>query len=190
MNDDDFFFGEDAQQPADLKALVALANEALALEREVAAIEGHLKERNGLLNDYKLKRIPDAMAEAGLASGELKLDDGSSIKVEEFVSGSLPKEEAKRSAAITLLGTIGGETLIKNELSLNFEKREHNKALDLLERLRGEGYEPTLASTVHPQSLMAFVREKLRAGEEVDYETLGCFVGRKAKITVAKAKMQ
>jgi hypothetical protein len=45
-----------------------------------------------------------------------------------------------------------------------------------------EGYDPELGSTVHPQTLMSFVRDKLRAGDPVEPDKLGCFVGRKAKV--------
>ena len=40
------------------------------------------------------------------------------------------------------------------------------------------------AESVHPQTLAAFAREKLKAGEEVPLDLLGLYAGRQAKVTV------
>lgn len=168
-----------------LASLLALATETLELEKEAEAIGELLKAKNSRLNILKTLTIPEAMAEVGLT--EFKTPEGNQIKVDDFVAGSLPKDEAKRLKAVALLESIGGEALIKNQLTADFGKSQHNEALELRARLEQEGYEVVIKSDVHAGSLAAFVREKLRAGEECDYETLGLFVGRKAKITPPKA---
>jgi hypothetical protein len=38
---------------------------------------------------------------------------------------------------------------------------------------------------IHAQTLLAFVREKLRNGEEVPIDTLGLYAGRVAKVKAA-----
>lgn len=186
MDDIDFF--DEQPQAADLKEVLKLARTLVEKEVEYKSAEAALKLLSGKLHELKTKTLPEAMATAGMPKGELKLEDGTKVKVEDFVSGSLPKDPAKREIALKELIAIGGEGLIKNELSLTFEKREHNIATDLKERLVAEGYEPVLEANVHPQSLMALVRERLQGGGTVDPEKLGCFVGQKAKVTLPRSK--
>lgn len=168
----------------DLASIVTLAERAVTLEREVVAAEEKLNAMRKDLNDLKFSQIPDAMAEAGLTSFALK--DGSKVKVEDYVQGSLPKDIALRAAAIIVLETHDGAALIKNQITVPFEKKEHNRAISLARELQDRGLQVAMTQDVHAQTLQAFVREKLRAGEQLPWEKLGIFVGRRAKITPAE----
>lgn len=177
--------GEEAAKPvASLSELVDLARRAVALEANVNDLEEALKTQKSALNEIKTKLLPDAMASVGQSN--FTLDDGSTIAIEDFVAGSLPKEPLKRQAALLELESNHGEHIIKNEIIVQFEKKQHNEALTLAEELHDKGYDAKVQSNVHPQTLMAFVREALRNGEEINYEKLGCFVGRVAKIKLNK----
>lgn len=177
---------EEAAKPvASLSELMALARRAVDLEATVKDLEEALKHQKGALNDIKTKLLPDAMASVGQT--KFTADDGSEISIEDFVAGSLPKDPLKRQAALLELETNGGDGIIKNEIVLEFEKKQHNEALALAEELHDRGYDAKVKSNVHPQTLMAFVREKLRNGEKVEAEKLGCFVGRVAKIKLVKS---
>ena len=167
-----------------LAAIVAKAERAIALEREVEAAEEKLNTMRKELNDLKFSQIPDAMAEAGLTSFALK--DGSKVKVEDYVQGSLPKDVAARAAAVIVLEAYDGAALIRNQIVVPFEKKEHNKAISLARELQDRGLAVSMTQDVHASTLQAFVREKLRAGEQLPWEKLGIFVGRRAKITPAE----
>jgi hypothetical protein len=39
---------------------------------------------------------------------------------------------------------------------------------------------------VHTQTLLAFVREKVRNGDDIDFDALGIYTGKVAKITEVK----
>lgn len=172
---------EAAKPVASLTELVALAKKAIALEATVKDLEEALKAQKSVLHNIKNKELPDMMASVG--QSDFTTEDGFQIKIEDFVSGSLPKEPLKRQAALLELeNTEGGSAIIKNLLSIQFEKKQHNEALALAEELHDKGYDPKVTSDVHPQTLMAFVREKIHSGDEIDYEKLGCYVGRTAKI--------
>jgi len=186
MTDTELFDEEAPQVGAELKALIKMANELVRLEREVNHDTELLAQKKSRLNYMKTEIIPSAMVEAGLMKGSIKIEDGTEVKVEDFVSGSLPKDEAKRIEAIAELTKIGGENILKSTLTIEFAKSEHNIALDLLARLKDEGFEQAeLETSVHPQTLMAFVREKLRNGEPVDAGKVGCFTGRTTKVKLA-----
>lgn len=169
-----------------LATLMKLAEKAVAMEATVADLEEALEAQKSALHHLKTVELPDAMAEAGLS--EFKTASKAEININDFVSGSLPKEPEARDRAIKQLVEEGGADIIKNVVSVQFTRSQHNEAAALAADLRDKGYESAkMASDVHPQTLMAFVREKLKKGEEVKYETLGCFVGRVAKIKLPKA---
>ena|SRR5687768_3530106 len=168
----------------DLGSLLVMAKGLVAVEREVKELEALLKQRNGRATELKTQIIPDKMAEVGLS--EFKTPEGDRLKVEDFVAGSLPKDPGKRAKAIETLEAMGGAGLIRNELMLTFEKSQHNEALALASELREKGFDVEVSSGVHHGVYCAFVREKLRNGEEVNAEALGIFVGRKTKVELGK----
>lgn len=175
----------DEQQPTgDLSLLLIMAQELVTLEKQIKDLEQLLKQLSGRANELKIKSLPDKMAEVGLS--EFKTPQGDRIKVEDFVSGSLPKDPEKRSKAIAAIESMGGESIIRNELLLAFEKSQHNEAMALVDDLRQRGFAAEVTSGIHPQTYLAFVREHLRNGDEVDAEALGIFVGRKTKVELKK----
>lgn len=191
------------QAGAALAASSPEVKKVVALTREVVEIDKTIEELEELLTSAKARRhairsseLPDAMAAMGSSdwtnsSGMVR------VQVEDFVSGSLPKlaepgsEEydasvKKRDAAIRWLEKNGGSSIIKTEVNLLFGREEHKNAVALVKELKKKKLYPILQSGVHPQTLMAFAREKAKNGEEVAYETLGLFAGRMAKITLNK----
>lgn len=182
---------EGASAPS-LPALRKLGEEMLRLEREISDLEELLKVKRSAAADIKTKRLPEAMTQAGLTN--FGLTAGGTIEIVDFVSGSLPKEsenkeeENKRDAAIRYLEELNGVGIIKNTIRLEFSKSQHNEALNLFGELKEKGFEPELKHDVHPQTLMAFVRERLRNGESIEPEKLGCYVGRVAKVSLPKAE--
>jgi len=171
---------------ADLTAIKALAQRAVELEGSIKNLEEALKVQKSDLHSLRTKALPDAFSEVGM--NQFSLDDGTSIKIDDFVAGSLPKDEERRAEAIEALEQIGGGDLMKDDLSVSFNKSQHNEALSLKAQLEKSGFPVKLGTNVHASTLQAFVREKLKSGEEVDYEKIGCYVGRIAKIKIPKGK--
>lgn len=159
--------------------------EAVDLEREILNAEENLKALKGRKNQLTMTEIPEAIAEAGMGS-EFSLDDGTKIKITQFYSGTLPKAEEARKKAFDVIIDAGGGKLIKNELSLNFEKGEDELAQTAVNTLRGLGHQPELKETIHHQTLLGFVREKVKKGELIPLEPLGIYTGNVAKITLPK----
>ena len=173
---------EDASQ---LDQLRSAGEQAVLLQTAVGHLEETLKEAKSRLHTMRTKTLPDLLAEVQMTSFEL--EDGTSFEKDDFVSGSLPKKDPlKRQAALDELIKEGGEDLIKNIISVDFNKSEHNIALSTLAELQEKGFSATIAESVHPQTLMSFVREKLKKGEQCDFEKLGCYVGQVVKITMGE----
>lgn len=177
----EFSFEEQEGAPAPSDALDRLnekLGEAIALKESVDQMEEDLKAAKQQLNLLNTGTIPDMMAELGM---EEVTQRGWKIKVGEFVSGSLPKDSAARANAIRWLEEHDGGELLKTELKVAFSRSQHNEALSLAAQIEEDGYAPNVDSTVHPQTLMAFARERLKNGEPLDTEVLGLYTGRVAK---------
>jgi hypothetical protein len=185
--DTEFFEQQQPVAEVSVRTLTDLAQKARSLEVTIEDLEAALKTHKNELHHLRTQVIPDAMTSAGSAT--FATTDGIVITVDNFVSGSLPKDEEKRALAFAALKEAEGEGIIKDELTVVFKKSEHNMAMDVLESLKARGLDASIDSNVHSQTLMAFVRERLRDGKKIDAEAIGCFVGRIAKISTAKKKL-
>lgn len=177
----DFNFEEQGAAVAAPDALARLNEklaEAISLKEAVDQMEEDLGAAKKSLNSLNTQVIPDMMAEMGM---EEVTQRGWKIKVGEFVSGSLPKEEGLRANAIRWLEEHDAGELLKTALSVTFTKSQHNEALSLASQIEQQGFAPKIESTVHPQTLLAFARERLKNGEVLDTEVLGLYTGRVAK---------
>jgi len=169
--------------PDTLKEISRLATSAVNLERMISMGEEEMDKLRKQLNELRFNALPSLMLEAGMDS--FRLTDGSTVKVEDYVQGSLPKDKVNRKAAIFVLEANGGEALIKNQVVASFERKEHNAAIAIARELQDRGLDVSIMQDVHHSTLHAFVREKLRHGETIPYEKLGLFVGRRAVIKPA-----
>lgn len=177
---------EGASAPSDkLEVLHKNLDEAVALEIQLEQLDADAAAARSTLNELKTKRIPELLVE--LQMTEL-VRDGWKVKLADFVSGSLPKEDGPRQKAIDWLEANDGGALIKTDISLTFAKSQHDEAKALAERLAAEGFAAEMSSGVHASTLQAFARERLKNGEPVDTEVLGLYTGQIAKITPPKAK--
>jgi len=168
-----------ASAPSDkLDVLNKYLEEAISLSEVIERLEGDLKVAKSALHSLSTETIPDLMLELSLDEAKFR---GWSVKVEEFVSGTLPKDDDKRAVAIRWLEENEAGGLIKTSLSLDFAKSQHNEALSIAAGLEEEGYAPTVKSDVHVQTLRAFARERLRNGQELP-DLLGLYVGKTTKL--------
>lgn len=181
MTEADFSFeeqGEAGASPDALARLNAKLAEAIDLKQMVDQMEEDLGAAKKQLNNLNTQIIPDMMASLGM---EECTQRGWKVKVGEFVSGSLPKDEALRDQAIRWLEDHDAGELLKTNLSVVFSKSQHNMALNLAGQIEEQGFLPKVESTVHPQTLLAFARERIKNGEALDTEVLGLYTGRVAK---------
>lgn len=169
-----------------ISGLLEQAEQLISLENQIADLEQLLKALTSKATSLKTQIIPDKMAELGLNS--FSTPSGNKLRVEDFVSGSLPKDPWKRDRAIKALEQWGAGGLIRNEISMLFGVRQHNEALDLAENLRGQGFDCEVKHGVHPQTYLSIIRERLAEGQHVDADEMGVFIGRKTKVTMAQKK--
>jgi len=166
-----------------------------SLESECEQMEIALKAKKFALHELRSKALPAAMLKVNqssftVADGPYK---GVTAKLTQFAAGSLPKEDTARAAAIKLLEEYKAEDMIRNVLSMEFTKYQHNIALDVKAQLEEQGFEPQMKSDVHPKTLGKLVMERLEEGLPVDPAALGIYVGKIVKLQwpkVPSAKKQ
>jgi hypothetical protein len=171
--------GAEKSAPDSLARLIDMSKELLKMEELVEQAEEDLKAMKSSLQLLRTGRIPDMMNEIGISS--ITVDDRV-IEVSDFVSGSLPKDPEKRARAIAWLDSVGAGGLLKTEVTVEFGRNQHNEALSLAGELREKGHAMDVTSNVAPQTLLKFARDKLKAGEPIDFEALGLYTGKIAKV--------
>ena len=122
--------------------------------------------------------IPEAMAETGMK--KFVMEDGSSIDIKPYYGASIPK--ARQAEAYQWLRDHGFDDIIKNTVSVRFGRNEDELCVRLLNLLGTQGYPAEQAQKIEPQTLKAWVKERVEKGQPVDTELFGVFIGQKAVI--------
>lgn len=161
-----------------VSGIAGLARRAKLLEKEIAELEESLSERNDQYRKLTEQTIPEAMAESGMK--KFVMEDGSSIDIKPYYGASISK--ARQSEAYQWLRDHGFDDIIKNTVSVRFGRGEDELSARLLNLLGENGYPFEQAQKIEPQTLKAWVKERVEKGEIVDTELFGVFIGQKAVI--------
>lgn len=168
------------QDEASLANLMAHAEQMREIKEQIEDLEGSLSALNKHYNHIAQEIIPNMLDELGMKTFELQ--DGSVIKVKEFISGSLPKDPEQFNVAVQWLKDNDLESILKTDVTLKFNKGEDNLSKNAIGMLEQNGYEPEVKYGVHPQTLYSSLRELGREGVVVPFEMLGLYAGKKADI--------
>jgi hypothetical protein len=171
-----------------LDVINTLADECLGLVDQIEKISELLKAAQDRKNQITQFELPEALKDARLTSFESQPDDEGKyieVKLQDYWSGKLPdklKEPEKRKEALDYIEADPDmSALLKTLMTLEFGKGEHNVALSVAEGLKEQGFTVDMELGVNHQTLLAFCREAMKDGKNIDLEKLG--VGR---MTVAK----
>jgi len=166
-----------------LKTVAEIARKVNEKEKVIAEEEKNLKDHKKELLKLTDEDLPTMLAELGLTS--FKLEDGSSISVKQTYGASIKVEN--RPAAFNWLRDNGYDDIIKNQITCVFGRGEDDKANSFKETAEKEGYLPQQKTEVHPQTLRAFVKERVENGEEFPMDLLGVYIGQRAVIRRGKS---
>lgn len=155
-----------------LKDLIEAAKHQQELEILIADSEFKLKN----LKEYHRKQsqeiVPNMMAELEINSFEL--DNGYKVSIKDSYFASIP--EANLYACFEWLRGNGLDGIIKTVVAANFGKGEDQEAQKVLDMLTEAGVVADVKSTIHPQTLKAFVKERIIKGLEFDLDLFGASV--------------
>jgi hypothetical protein len=149
--------------------LSSLAGRQAELENRIAAAQIEVEFMGKQLESVRSDLLPSLMTELGVSS--LALSDGTKISVERVVRASI--SEDRKPEAFAWLRAAGHGSLIKNELTSKFGRGEEERAKEIAAYLRKQGVVFDTKESVHPQTLGAFVRERLTAGDKIPMTALG-----------------
>lgn len=180
----------DATQPSTLSQeklgeIQVLARLLVDYDREISDAEEALKVVKENARRVREESLPTAMSEVGLV--KIKLSNGEVVEIKSDVYASIPVE--KRAQAYVWLEDNGFGALIKTEVSVAFGREEREAAKKLAVELEGRGLPASCDSSVHPQTLKAFLREQIEAARpNLPLDLFGARPVSVAKVTLPKAK--
>lgn len=177
--------------------LVAEFIEADASVKEMEEGVRFAKERRTKL---QLELIPLAMQEA--RKKRIDYGDGAVLSLRPFIAADLPsaskineadedeKEElaTRRAAALGWLRENQGGPIIKNMLMIEVPKGKDNVVAELAAKCEELELSWSRAETVHHQTLLSFLREKVKLGAQIPVDTFKLMVGQKAHYKPGKGE--
>jgi|TARA_R100001460_G_scaffold21444_1_gene43802 hypothetical protein len=166
----------------DLTTVAGMARAIRDKEQEVAALEQKLKDEKKVLLKLTDEELPTMLAEIGLTS--MKLDDGSEVTVKPTYGASILVDN--RPAAYDWLREHGHDDIIKNTVACAFGRGEDDQASAFKSFAEKQGYYAEQKTEIHPQTLRAFVKERVESGDEFPMELFGAYIGQRAVVKRSK----
>lgn len=168
----------------------------LRSEQEIEKIEEQLSAAKAYHRELATVVLPEVFASADTT--EATSTSGAKAKMGMHVEGSLPKvdekapedqqllQEQAREAAIRLADSYGWGPLIKTKMTAAWDKGDRMKALETFAQLRRQDNSVILKldESIHPQTLAAQVKRRIKEGKGCDTSTLGVTVLTAVKLTV------
>jgi len=169
---------EELPEGAGVKDIVTLyVSRWQETKREYNILEDQMKELKERITELEMKKIPDALLEAGLQ--ELVTTEGLKVSLQQY-TGAIPPES--KTMAFDWMDQHGHSSLIKRTVSVKFDKGSSQAAALAEEAIRALGLEPKTLLDVHFQTFKAFVKEQTNKGVQLPLDQWGVFYGTKAVI--------
>lgn len=165
-----------------LTSVAALARQIRDKEERIQDLEEKLKDEKKALLKLTDEEMPAMLAEIGISS--FSLDDGSTVEVKQTYGASILMDN--RPAAYEWLRDNGYDDIIKNTVLCQFGRGEDDQASAFAAFAQQQGYVPEQKTEIHPQTLRAFVKERVEEGDAFPMELFGAWVGQRAVIKRGK----
>ena len=166
----------------DLTTVAGMAKAIRQEEEYIESLEADLKKARTKLRKMTDEDLPTMLAEIGLS--RIALDDGSEVIVKQTYGASILVDN--RPKAYEWLREQGYDDIIKNTVTCAFGRGEDDKASAFQAFAKKEGYEPDQKTEIHPQTLRAFVKERVENGDDFPMELFGAYVGQRAVVKRSK----
>lgn len=166
----------------ELGSVAHIAKEIAAKEAWVADLEDQLKTAKQQLLKLTDEDLPTLLAELGLS--KFTLDDGSEVTIKQTYGANIRSD--RKSEAFDWLRDNGYDDIIKNTVACKFGRGEDSLAESFIEVASKAGFAVDQKTEVHPQTLRAFVKERVESGDEFPMEMFGAYIGQRAIIKRGK----
>lgn len=159
--------------------LSGLIRDSLDIDQKISEAEQYLKDLKFRKRKINEEDIPALMQEMDVDSLTV---GGNKVALRQFVHARI--SENNREEAFAWLRSVGEGDIIKHDVTVSFNTGQDNLAGSVVEGLRQEyGLNPAQKTHVHPQTLKAWVKNRIESGQDIDFDMFGVFVGTEAKIT-------
>lgn len=155
-----------------LSDLISAAKLQQNLEKQIESLEESLKLTKEKHRFQQTEVVPGMMQELGVNS--LELEGGYKVGIKDEYYGKISEDNAY--AAFEWLRANGLDGIVKTAVSVSFGKGEDQQAQDVVDWLAEQGVPAMVKSTVHPQTLKAFVKERISSGLELPMDLFGVAV--------------
>ena len=169
-----------------LQTIAEIARAVREKQEYVEALEGLLKKAKAELLKLTDEDLPNMIMELGVR--DFTLEDGSKVELKTTYGAHIKIDN--RDQAFEWLKTNGYDDIIKNVTSCQFGRGEDDRAVDFVKLAEAQGLPITQKREVHPNTLKAFVRERVEAGDDFPMELFGAFVGQRATIKGSKTQLE
>lgn len=159
-----------------LTTIRILATRLDECERDIAVLEHHLKDAKEKKRQIAEVELPEIMNTIGMQ--DFTLADGKKVKLTVFYDAKIKNQ----TEAFAYLESVGDESIIKDTVTLNFERGDHDRADAIVEQLADQGVALKRKEDVHPSTLKAYVKEKIEAGANIPMEAFGVYIGNRVII--------
>lgn len=162
-----------------LTALIETADQMEAAEKLVESLEAQLAEAKENLKQIAERTLPHMLE--GM-DADIRLPDGRVVKIGEKVRASIKAEN--KPLAFKYLEDNGHDALIKRTFTIAFGKNEAEWA-DKFEAELASSSRPLNVKrdqSVHPQTLVSWVRQQLAEGAEIPMDIFGVYQQRVATV--------
>lgn len=179
----DYSDHEETASPDQLATLHQLAGQLDLVDLEIEQLEEQLKEAGKRAQQLRDNDLPELMLAIGMK--EFTTTGGVRFKLREEVRASFfAKDPLKREPAFEWLKANGHDGLIKNTVTASFGKGQEKFADAFMEFVKEFDGPKNIAQKkdINHQTMLAFLRERLREGEAVPLEKFGAFVQKFVKI--------
>jgi len=176
-------FEEDTAAPTNeqIGEISSLAKLQHSQEQAVDGFEAQLKEAKKALRQTQEQDLPGAMQAAGME--KFTTNTGIDVSVTENLYASIPAKN--KPNAIAWLMDHGQSALIKEDISIPFDKGDHDDVEKLMKALRDMGYaNANVKEAVHTGAVKSMIKEMLENGADVPLDLFGAYFHRKAVVKV------
>lgn len=186
----DLFEEDAAKMPNEneLGELNTLIKKQLDLEAQIEKLNDELAKASFELRKVSETEIPDIFLKLNLQ--DFRLASGEKVTVKPYYSASISTEKAKDAFAWLRDHDYGD--IIKHEVKAQFGKGEDEACQELKKVLDQLHLNYIDHEGVHPQTLKAFVKERVEtmseAEEKFPMELFNVYLGKKTKIELPKQR--
>ena len=185
---------KDIQPTGDLGAVSIKAEKLISVKENRAYHEQKASEYAEEERQIETVELPEEMDKCGLS--EIVMSNGTRFELVDITSASIPSQGSidrskgeernmlirLREAGFEFLRANGASSLIKNQVEIDFSKDQDSDCDAFVETLKSQDRPFRRTTTVHPKTLNGFIKERLRDGGEVPFDTFRVYTGRKVTV--------